>query len=443
MKKLSTITALLAALILVFIPMLSFGAEPQPSQNLSPALIAAGFTADKSSVSPGETVKLDFKIKNTSSVLDVRNVNIRLSGGEALIVNGGSDSVYADKIAKNATYSFSKTFYCSPQAAGGVYPVALSATYEYFDGGEKLSGTAEINYSVHVSQSAVSASLTPQILISNYSYGGDYVSGGAVFDLNFTLKNTSKKIAVQNVVVKLSGGEVFVPDGATDTDYAEKLSSELRFSKKMKCAGAAASGVYPVTVSVSYEYFDGGEKVSQSAELSMSVRVQQPESVAFGQIALSGQSVPVNQEQDCAFSVINSGKSAIANGWVKLLDADGNELTSAYIGNIEAGGQFASNYTLPVTFKQAGAQNLTLVFDYENDAGETKSVSKDFSVTAQQQEDPYAELQAQNEVTQGEGDYTLFYLIGAVLAVVILVVVLLVVKRRKSKKGGEEPDEEI
>ena len=320
MKKLSTITALLAALILVFIPMLSFGAEPQPSQNLSPALIAAGFTADKSSVSPGETVKLDFKIKNTSSVLDVRNVNIRLSGGEALIVNGGSDSVYADKIAKNATYSFSKTFYCSPQAAGGVYPVALSATYVYFD---------------------------------------------------------------------------------------------------------------------------GGEKVSQSAELSMSVRVQQPESVAFGQIALSGQSVPVNQEQDCAFSVINSGKSAIANGWVKLLDADGNELTSAYIGNIEAGGQFASNYTLPVTFKQAGAQNLTLVFDYENDAGEPKSVSKDFSVTAQQQEDPYAELQAQNEVTQGEGDYTLFYLIGAVLAVVILVVVLLVVKRRKSKKGGEEPDEEI
>lgn len=443
MKKFSKITALLAALILIIIPSFAFAETAQVSQNLSPSLISVGFTADKSSVAPGGTVKLEFKLKNTSNSIDIRNVNIRLSGGETLIVNNGGDGVYADRIAKNSTYSFSKTFYCSPQAAGGVYPVTLSTEYEYFDGGEKLSSSAEINYSVHVSQSASSELLTPQLLISDYSYGGAYVAGGSAFDLHFTVKNTSKNIAVQNVVLKLSGGDAFVPDGETDTDYAEKISSQLEFTKKLKCASSVVSGTYPITLSVSYEYFDGGEKATQSAELSMSVRVQQPESVEFGTVALSGQSVTVGQEQDCAFTVINTGKSAVSNGRVKLLDSSGGELASAYIGNIEAGEQFASNYTLPVTFKTAGNQNLTLVFEYENDGGEKKSVSSDFSVTAEEQEDPYAELQTQTDVAQGEGDYTLFYILGAVAAVIILIVVIVVVKRKKAKKGGEEFNEEI
>lgn len=445
MNRYSKITAVLAAVVFVMIPMLSFAAEePSSSQNLSPSLISAGFTADKSSVAPGGTIGLDFKLRNTSGSIDIRNVNIRLSGGETLIANGGSDSVYADKIAKGSTYSFSKTFYCSPQAAGGVYPVALSASYEYFDGGEKLSGTAEINYSVHVSQSEAGSLLTPQIIISDYSYGGDHVTGGAPFDLNFTIKNTSGNTAVRNVVIRISGGEVFVQDGETDTDYVEKITSQIKLSKKMKCLNTAASGIYPVTASVSYEYFDGEEKVSQSTELSMNIRVQQPESIEFGSIALSGQTVTVNQEQDCAFTVINSGKSAVSNGRVKLLDSDGGELASAYIGNLEAGGQFASNYTLPVTFKTAGAQDLTLVFEYENDGGEKKSVAGQFMLTVQQEEDPYAALETQNEDTPGEGDYTLFYLIGGAAALIaVFAIVTVVLKRKRSKKGGEELDEEI
>lgn len=45
----------------------------------------------------------------------------------------------------------------------------------------------------------------------------------------------------------------------------------------------------------------------------------------------------------------------------------GKEINSAYIGNIDAGGQFVSNYTLPVTFDKTGDYKLTLVFEYENE----------------------------------------------------------------------------
>ena len=137
MKKYSRIMALLAALVIALVPMFAFAADGT-SQSLSPSLILAGFSTDKSSVQAGDTVSLSFKLKNTSSKIDMKNVNIRLSGGEVLIVNSGSDSVWTDTIAKGSTYSFSKEFYCSSGAAAGVYPVTVSASFEYFDGGEKL-----------------------------------------------------------------------------------------------------------------------------------------------------------------------------------------------------------------------------------------------------------------------------------------------------------------
>lgn len=448
MKKLSGIIAVLIALSLVFIPAYTFAAEealPASSSNLSPSLISSDFSADKGSVSPGGTIRLDFTLKNTSRDIDIRNVNIRLSGGEALIVNSGNDSVYIDRINKNATASFSKTFYCSPQAESGVYPVGLSASFEYFDGGEKLSGTSEINYSVKVSASQQSTSFTPQLLISDFSFGGDSVNGGDVFDLDVTLKNNSKSTAVRNVIVKLSGGEAFVPAEGTDTSSIDKISSTAKISQKFKCQNSASSGVYPITLSVTYEYFEAGERVSQSAELSVSIPVVQPEKIEFGTLSLADSTVSVNEEQDCAFTVINSGKSAVSNGRIKLTDAQENELSSAYIGNIQAGEQFTSNYTLPVTFTSDGTQKLTLVFDYENENGDPGSVSREFSVTVKQEEDPYADLAAENDAqTTGENDYTLFYLLGGIAALIVIIVVAVVVKkRRKAKKNGEELYEEI
>lgn len=445
MKKYSRIMALLAALVIALVPMFAFAADGT-SQSLSPSLILAGFSTDKSSVQAGDTVSLSFKLKNTSSKIDMKNVNIRLSGGEALIVNSGSDSVWTDTIAKGSTYSFSKEFYCSLGAAAGVYPVTVSASFEYFDGGEKLSGTAEINCSVRVTQAASassSASLTPHIIISDFSYGGN-VSGSSVFDLKMTLKNNSKNIAVQNVIVKLSGGEAFIPAEGTDTISIDKITSTKEITQKLKCLGTTQTGIYPVTVSVSYEYFDGGEKQAQSEELMLSIPVVQPEKIEFGSLSLEDTKVALGEEQDCAFTVINSGRSSVFNGRVKLVDAAGRELASAYIGNLEAGDQFASNYTLPVTLTQEGKTALTLVFEYENDSGEAKSVSREFSVTVQQEEDPYAQLQSQNTNTQDNySDYTVYYILGAAAVVIIAVVAAVVVKRKKSKKKGDELDEEI
>ena len=108
----------------------------------------------------------------------------------------------------------------------------------------------------------------------------------------------------------------------------------------------------------------------------MSIPVVQPDKVQFQQIALADKTINVSEENDCAFQVINMGQTKLSNGTVKLLNEKGKEINSAYKGNIDEGGQFVSNYTLPVTFDETGDYKLTLVFENENENIDKKSIEQ-------------------------------------------------------------------
>lgn len=452
MKK--SILAALTALVLILTTQFSaFAAEseaPSYSSSLSPGLISSGYSVNNKSVSPKDTFTLNFTLKNSSSKIDIENVNIKLSGAEAFAVNNDTDTIYTSKIAKGAKKTFSKGFYCNDGVAPGVYPVSLIATFEYFENSEKFTGTSEINYSVRVSDSSNSSvlPLTPQLIVSDFSYGGENIQASQEFDLSFSLKNTSKETDVKNIIVKLSGAEAFTVAQGIDTIPVEtlKANSAVKLTKKFICLNSAPSGVYPITASVSYEYYENGEKLAGSAELSMSIPVVQLDKVEIGSVDLEGSEVTQGQETDCGFMVINSGRTNVANASVKLLDDKGNELAKAYVGNIAAGEQFVSNYTLPVTFKDAGTFNLEFVIEYDNESMERKSVSRKFTVTSEKKVDPYEEaMNAQNAQTQevDEGVPAVLYVVIGAVVLVAAVVVIVVVKKRKLRKGSDESDEEI
>lgn len=449
-SKKNFLAAVLAILLILSIQIPAFAAEGG-SQSLSPSLISSGYSVSKSSVSAGETFTLKFTLKNTSKTIDIRNVNIRLAGGEVFSVNNDSDTIYADTISKNSSNNFSKSFYCNA-AESGVYPITVSATYEYFDDSEKVSASTEFNYTVKVSggDNTQAQPLTPQLIVSDFSYSGDNIEAQKNFELKFNIKNTSKTTAVQNVIVKLSGGEAFVVAEGTDTVVVDTISAgkTTTISKNFLCANAESSGIYPITATVTYEYYENGQRVSQSADLSMSIPVVQPDRVEFGLIDLSEKSVTVDQETDCAFTVINSGRTRVATASVKLYDEAGTLLSSAYVGNIEAGEQFSSNYTLPVTFKEIGAKQLKLVLEYDSENFERKTVETQFNVTVEEKFDPYAEaLETQQDETENGGmNYTAVIIIAVVVVVIAAVAIPVAVKvskKKKSRKGSDEFDEEI
>ena len=70
--------------------------------------------------------------------------------------------------------------------------------------------------------SAPIAGPVPNIIVTNFTYGGDSVAAGADFNLDFTFQNMGQ-VAVTNMVITVDGGESFAIAGGTNTFYVDAL----------------------------------------------------------------------------------------------------------------------------------------------------------------------------------------------------------------------------
>lgn len=450
MKIIQLLTSIILTLLMIIAPQSIALAADDSSQASAVSLISDGFSVDKKAIYAGDTFKLKYKIKNTNTKLDVKNLNMRLSGGDTFTVANDVDTIYSPSLSKGASAQFSKNFYVSAGASAGMYPITISATYEYTEDGETTSGTAEFSYTVQVLQGTTHTAGSSPSLVASFGVSKANLTAGDNFKLNFKLSNKSAQYNVNNVNIKLAGGDSFVVADGTDTISIKSIkpNATVKVSKKFNCLSTATSGVYPITATVSYEYIEGG-KQSGSSDLTMSIPVVQPDKVQFQQIALADKTINVSEENDCAFQVINMGQTKLSNGTVKLLNEKGKEINSAYIGNIDAGGQFVSNYTLPVTFDKTGDYKLTLVFEYENENMDKKSIEQEFKVTVQKEEDPFdktGENPEDNGKDEEDHSNTKKVILGSVIGGIALIAVIvstIVIKKKKHKKGSVKFDEKI
>lgn len=404
-------------------------------------------------IKAGDKFNFDFYITNKSTAYDVRNVNVKINGGDAFTVVSSGDTIYKNGIAKNQTAEFSKKLICNKSVSSGYHPISLSVTYEYVKAGATEQGTAEATFTVKTAAKKhdSSVSLTPRLVVGSFNYGNKSIRGGKKFTLNFTIKNNSKKIKAKNVIIKLSGGDVFVVADGTDTISVNNINpnSTVTVSKKFNCLNTAQSGVHPITASISYEYIEGGQKQSGTDDLTMSVPVVQPDKVMFTSIDLADKTINTGDETDCAFSIVNTGKTVLNNGSIKVVDESGTELNSSYIGTIEAGAQYSSNYNLPITMNEPGDYKLTLVFEYENDNADKKRIKQTFKVHVEDYTDPFPTDPADTPDEKGDDDSSSSktkVIIGVVAGVVgAAVIVTIIVKKKKkhNKKGKVDFNEEI
>ena len=404
-------------------------------------------------IKAGDKFNFDFYITNKSTAYDVRNVNVKINGGDAFTVVNSGDTIYKNGIAKNQTAEFSKKLICNKSVSSGYHPISLSVTYEYVKAGATEQGTAEATFTVKTAAKKhnSSVSLTPRLVVGSFNYGNKSIRGGKKFTLNFTIKNNSKSIKAKNVIIKLSGGDVFVVADGTDTISVNNINpnSTVTVSKKFNCLNTAQSGVHPITASISYEYIEGGQKQSGTDDLTMSVPVVQPDKVMFTSIDLADKTINTGDETDCAFSIVNTGKTVLNNGSIKVVDESGTELNSSYIGTIEAGAQYSSNYNLPITMNEPGDYKLTLVFEYENDNADKKRIKQTFKVHVEDYTDPFPTDPADTPDEKGDDDSSssktkvIIGVVAGVVGAAVIVTIIVKKKKKRNKKGKVDFNEEI
>ena len=335
MKKFQLLTSIILTLLMIIAPQSIALAADDSSQASAVSLISDGFSIDKKAIYAGDTFKLKYTIKNTNSKLDVKNLNMRLSGGDTFTVANDVDTIYSPSLSKGASAQFSKNFYVSAGASAGMYPITISATYEYTEDGETTSGTAEFSYTVQVLQGTTHSAGSSPSLVASFGVSKANLTAGDNFKLNFKLSNKSAQYNVNNVNIKLAGGDAFSIASDVDTIYKSKINkaSSANFSKQFICNKGIPGGMYPITASVTYEYVVNGEKQQGTAEFTFSIKVNSKKrskkaseltpqlivsSFSYGKKSVSG-----GKEFTLSFNIKNNSSSIKAqNILIKLAGGD-------------------------------------------------------------------------------------------------------------------------
>lgn len=311
------------------------------------------------------------------------------------------------------------------------------------DGTDGTSGTNSTSQGSD-GDSAPIAGPVPNIIITNFAYGGDSVAAGSKFNLDFTFQNKGQ-VAVTNMVVTVDGGESFAIAGGTNTFYVDALWAGYAMTQSvpMQALASAKSGAQPVTVNFRYEYVDAGARSSSQSDVKISVPISQPDRFEISDPVVPDQ-VIAGQENTVTMEYVNKGKGDIANVEATM-EGEGFDATmkTQYVGNVASGATGTIGYAF--TPHASGELKTTLKVTYEDSDGQTKT--KEFPLTMSVADAPAADQPGASDSVEGRGGdrglpVPAYVAIAVGVVAVIAAIVLLVRRRRKQKAKKNDIDED-
>lgn len=311
------------------------------------------------------------------------------------------------------------------------------------DGADGTSGTNSTSQGSD-GDSTPLAGPVPNIIITNFAYGGDSVAAGSKFNLDFTFQNKGQ-VAVTNMVVTVDGAEGFAIAGGTNTFYVDALWAGYSMTQTvpMQALASAKSGAQPVTVNFRYEYVDAGARSSSQSDVKISVPISQPDRFEISDPVVPDQ-VIAGQENTVTMEYVNKGKGDIANVEATM-EGEGFDATmkTQYVGNVASGATGTIGYAF--TPHASGELKTTLKVTYEDSDGQTKT--KEFPLTMSVADAPAADQPGASDSVEGRGGdrglpVSAYVAIAVGVVAVIAAIVLLVRRRRKQKAKKNDIDED-
>ncbi len=400
-----------------------------------PVVIITRNAMDPISAKQSFDLTITFRNAGTTALL---SPVARISTPNDLVLQNDTATFIMEDIPAGESRSIVLKLKASDQISSSMLTVSADLRYSYDAGGTISSATASEQLNVTANPTSNSSSSpVPNLIISDFSFGGSSVAAGEPYDLTFTVRNTGT-LAVENIVAVINGGECFTINGATNTFYYTSIPAGGTKTQTipLQTLATAKTGAQTVSISFRYEYVDSGSRSSASADISLSIPVYQPDRLEFGTPSLFDTAY-AGMETTITMTYVNKGKGDISNveaaisGDVDVLQA------SQYLGNFESGK--SGNISFVVTPWNAGDIDLTITITYEDANAET--VTKEFPLTLSVMEmpgpidpiDPDDPIDP--EPTNSGLKWWVWVLIGLGVAVVVVIVVVSV-KKKKAKAAA-------
>lgn len=290
----------------------------------------------------------------------------------------------------------------------------------------------------------------PYVIISSYSYGKGDLVAGETRNITMTFRNTSKTMAVENMMVTMTLPDAMMLTSSSNSFYIESLAAEGTITKTVNVTvkPTAAAQSHSMTVDFTYDYLDNGVRRNAKTTETISMPVLQVDRFTVTGIDLP-QQIFIGEENNLSVNFVNKSRTDIYNLSAKLnCEGLSNNGEEQYLGNL------ASGTTSSADFYITGNEKCELVGEviitYEDTNMNQRTVSVPFTTQVTSYEDVWGPSNPSVDPGMDPGTdpgmeepagFPWFWVIGGVVVVAAGVFVYL--KLRKNKKESVEEDEDI
>lgn len=289
---------------------------------------------------------------------------------------------------------------------------------------------------------------SPNLLVRSSSYGEGTVTAGEEFVLSLGIYATDAGEDLNDVIVSLTLPENVSLSSGSLSNYMGTLPAGT--TRTVTFPVLPASGftgtVANITVNLSGTGSISGKAVTGTTAIS--VPISQPDRFEVGEMKAPS-SIVLGETASVSLSYVNKGKNPVSNLEARLSGTNLGAGGYQYLGNLNAGTEGSVDFDLSPD--SAGAVSGTITLSYEDASGETRTITKEFSTTAEEMTfDPSMMDPSMEEPQQPTGMPVWGWVVIVVCGVVVIVVIVVVIKRRKKKKAlalaaleAEDSDEDL
>lgn len=288
----------------------------------------------------------------------------------------------------------------------------------------------------------------PRIIVTGFETNPSQVFAGDTFTLNIHVKNTSKELAVTNLLFDLQAaveGEdktntyvAFLPTSGSSSIYMDKISPDTDAVIEIEMTAKADLAQKPYVLDVNMKY-DAGSMFDLTDTASVSIPINQESRFDISTPEVVPTDITVGSQSNVMFSIYNTGKTTLYNVQVKM-NADSIEESTAFVGNLASGA--TGNVDVMVTGAAPTMDDGTINVDisYEDNAGNVTTETR--TITLYVSEEFYDDFVSDDMmVDMGEGEMEEGSGKGRIIAIVVIALLVAAglgifafVRIRKKKK---------
>lgn len=403
-------------------------------------------------VDADEEFKVVFDLKNTGQGT-ARNIKVSLTSDQAIVPKSPSiKTLQALEAGKSQKFEF--VFSATSEAVSKNYPIAINIEYE--DNGETKTITQYTGVNVKGgSESSTGGKSVPKIIIDDYKSEPTIVRAGENFNLKISFQNTHREKAIQNIKIFLTvdvestaagtgSGSVFTPVNSSNTFYIDYIGPRESVQKELLFYTIPDAQPKTYTVTANFEYEDEEGNQYTATEL-FGIPVVQQTRLETSELSLPPEGY-VGQPISLFLEFYNMGKVRLYNLMVKTEGDFTLQNPNYFVGNFEPGS--SDYYEVMLIPNMPGEAKGSIVFTYDDAAGESHEVRKDFTINVMEMVMPdfppdmnggmKPEMPLQES---GIMKYLKSPYVWAGAGVVLALIVFIILRKRHIRKKGMTFDE--